>query len=101
MAYASRVVSIRCICTSGQGGWQLIVNKDVGQWGTEYDAAHDLARVPLHVRTLNDPVESLSMYLIPALDAEGAPRTMPHGTLKIVWEKTELSADWKIDAIAP
>jgi hypothetical protein len=43
-----------------------------------------------------EPMESLSIYLIPSVDAEGAPATLPHGTLKIVWEKTELMTDWKV-----
>jgi hypothetical protein len=76
--------------------WQLIINKQVGQWGTDYDATQDVARIPLHLRTLADPIESLSIYLIPAVDPQGAAPTTAHGVLKIVWEKTELTTDWKV-----
>src|SRR6266705_3353530 len=34
------------------GGWTLIVNKNTGQWGTEYDAQYDLARLDMKVEPL-------------------------------------------------
>lgn len=79
-----------------RSGWKLIVNKAVGEWGTDYDPTQDLARVDLRSRTLTDPVESLSIYLVPTLDAPNAPVTLPRGLLRIVWERTELTADWKV-----
>jgi hypothetical protein len=33
-------------------GGQLIVNKKTGEWGTEYDAAQDLVRIPLRASAL-------------------------------------------------
>lgn len=77
-------------------GWQLIVNREIGQWGEYYDPANDVAHIPLQKRTLKDSVESLSMYLIPSAGSGTA-----HGTFKIVWEKTELSADWKVEGESP
>ena len=79
-----------------KSGWQLIINKQVGQWGTDYDASQDVARIPLRVKTLSEPVESLTMYLIPTLNLPAQATEMPHGELKIVWEKTELTTDWKV-----
>ena len=38
-------------------GAELIVNRQTGQWGTEYDPARDLARIPMERRTLSTPVE--------------------------------------------
>ncbi|HXC25356.1 MAG TPA: DUF2911 domain-containing protein, partial [Gemmatimonadaceae bacterium] len=40
-------------------GWQLIVNKEVGQWGLTYHPQFDLGRVPMTVATTtaNPPVE--------------------------------------------
>ena len=72
-------------------GWTLIINKNTGQWGTEYDAKHDLARVPLRHRQLRDPVESLIIALVPA--SATAPAT---GQLRIVWGTADLSADWSV-----
>src|SRR5688572_19924243 len=36
-------------------GWKLIVNKNTGQWGTNYVAEQDLARIDLRKRTLSAP----------------------------------------------
>jgi hypothetical protein len=72
-------------------GWTLIINKNTGQWGTEYDAQHDLVRVPLRVRQLRDPVESLHIALVPA--SATAPAT---GQLRIVWGTADLSTDWAV-----
>lgn len=72
-------------------GWKLIVNKNTGQWGTEYLAEHDLVRVDLRKRQLSAPVESLSIWLIPAT----GPGT-PTGELRIAWGDTELSTNWSM-----
>ena len=32
-----------------EAGWKLIINKQTGQWGTEYDQKQDLARIPMKV----------------------------------------------------
>jgi hypothetical protein len=42
-------------------GWQLIVNKQTGQWGTDYDQSRDLARIPMRVATLPAPVEQFTI----------------------------------------
>lgn len=43
-----------------ESGWQLIVNKQTGQWGTQYDQAKDLGRVPMTLSNLASPQETLS-----------------------------------------
>lgn len=43
--------------------WQLIVNRETGQWGTMYDATRDLGRIPLTVTRLTEPVEQLTIRL--------------------------------------
>lgn len=43
-----------------ESGWQLIVNKQTGQWGTKYDPSQDLGRVPMMVTNLPAPQEVLS-----------------------------------------
>lgn len=72
-------------------GWKLIINSNTGQWGTEYDAKHDVARVDLRKRVLTTPVESLSIWLIPSR-AQGAPA----GELRFAWGDAELSTDWRM-----
>lgn len=43
-----------------ESGWQLIVNKQTGQWGTQYDQGMDLGRVPMTSTPLSPPQETLS-----------------------------------------
>ncbi len=78
-----------------RNGWKLIVSKQVLQWGTDYDPAQDLARIDLRARTLAEPLESLTFWLIPTI--ENAPSTtFPHGILRFAWGTTELSTDWRV-----
>ena len=41
--------------------WQLIINKQTGQWGTEYNQAQDLGRTPMQHSTLSSPQENMSI----------------------------------------
>jgi hypothetical protein len=80
-------------------GWQLIVNKEVGQYGTsiDYTPAADFVRIPLKARALTEPYESLSIYLIPNAAPRGTPAPLnPSGLLKIVWSTFELTAEWTL-----
>lgn len=43
------------------GTVQLIVNRQHGQWGTDYDAAQDLVHVPMHVATASTPREDFGI----------------------------------------
>ncbi|HKR07753.1 MAG TPA: DUF2911 domain-containing protein [Gemmatimonadaceae bacterium] len=78
-----------------RNGWKLIVSKEVLQWGTDYDASKDFARIDLRQRTLAEPIESLTFWLIPAIVPQAA-STYPHGVLKFAWGTTELSTDWRV-----
>lgn len=78
-----------------RNGWKLIVSKSVLQWGTDYDPTKDVARIDLRQRTLSEPVESLTFWLIPAIEPQTS-TTFPHGVLKFAWGTTELSADWRV-----
>jgi len=42
----------------GEKDWTLIVNKQTGQWGTEYNQAQDLGRVTMKVAPVKDTVET-------------------------------------------
>jgi hypothetical protein len=70
-------------------GWKLIVNKNTGQWGTNYVAEHDLVRIDLRKRTLTQPIESFSMWLIPQQGAAA-------GELRFAWADAELSTNWAV-----
>lgn len=58
--------------------WQLIINKQTKQWGTEYDAKQDLGRVPMTVTKPSAPIEKCNI----TLSAAGGNK----GKLQIEWE---------------
>jgi hypothetical protein len=45
----------------GEKGWKLIINKQTGQWGTEYDEKQDLGRVDMESSKLDAPVENFTI----------------------------------------
>ncbi len=57
-------------------GWQLVVNKQTGQWGTVYDQKQDAGRAPMTMGKTAAPVEQLTI----AIDD-----TPAGGTLRIEW----------------
>jgi len=63
-------------------GWMLIVNRNTGQWGTEYDAQYDLVRLPMKVERLAQPVERFTIAIEPR--GKG-------GVLALAWERTRAS----------
>lgn len=75
---------------------RLIVNRQTGQWGTDYDATKDLGRIPLTARPLAEPEETLTIYLVPlsANPAQGYAELK--GTLRIKWGIAELSTPWEV-----
>ena len=65
-------------------GYQLVINKQTKQWGTEYKPEMDLVRVPLTSTTLGTPVEQFTIAIEPA----GANA----GTLALRWDNLQLTA---------
>ena len=65
----------------GKTEWTLIVNKQTGQWHTEYNENRDLGRVKINVKTVPSPVERFKIDLA----ASGSNK----GTLSLAWETTE------------
>lgn len=41
--------------------FHLIVNSQTGQWGTQYDASHDVAHVAMDVEDLDPPADQLTL----------------------------------------
>jgi hypothetical protein len=68
-------------------GWQLIINKQTGQWGTEYNQGQDLARIPMKV---TQRPSGLEMFTI-SFDKTGSDSDM----LKMEWENTIASVGVK------
>jgi hypothetical protein len=67
----------------GETEWKLIVNKQTGQWGTNYDEKQDLGRVALKKGAPSGLVEQLTI---------GIDKADKGGVLKIAWENTEVTA---------
>ena len=55
----------------------IIVNRQVGQWGTGYDESHDLEMKSFSTEMLTTPVEKFTISIVPT-DAR-------HGTLVMEW----------------
>lgn len=68
----------------GPDGATLIVNSESGQWGTDYHAANDLARIPLTVSALDHEVERFTIGFTPGSATETA--------LHFQWDRT----DWSV-----
>ena len=43
--------------------WQLVINKQTGQWGLAYDQAQDLGRVPMDMSKPAAPIETMKITL--------------------------------------
>lgn len=68
-----------------ESGWKLIINKQTGQWGTQYDEKQDLARIDMQVGKTAAPVEQFLITLAPA--GKG-------GVLKLEWENTSATVNF-------
>jgi len=63
----------------GKSAWQLVINKQTGQWGTEYHEDQDLVRIDMKVEALAAAVEQFTIKLVPAGGT---------AVLRLEWEKT-------------
>jgi len=72
----------------GKNDWTLIVNKETGQWHTQYHSGRDLGRVKISVKTLAAPVEQFRIQLASAGGNKGI--------LSLSWETTEAFAPFTV-----
>ncbi|PWJ56943.1 Protein of unknown function (DUF2911) [Dyadobacter jejuensis] len=64
----------------GQGGWQVILNSESGQWGTEYNDGKDLFKVNVPIRVRPQVQEMFDIYF----------EEQPEGVNMILsWDQTE------------
>ena len=63
-------------------GWKLIINKQIGQWGTAYDSTRDLVRVDAKVEQFTTPVEQFGIAFEPVTDP---------AALTFTWDRTKYS----------
>lgn len=68
-------------------GGLLIINRQTGQNGQQYDQARDLGRIPLRARALDREVEA---FTIAVREENG------RGVLALQWDRTELTAEFTV-----
>jgi len=75
----------------GPAEWQLIINKQTGQWGTSYDDRLDVMRVPMTVSALGQDVEQLTIQLDARADT---------AALAIIWGRVRAETIIKVSYAA-
>jgi len=71
-----------------EGTWKLIINKQTGQWGTEYDEARDLGRIDLKKSALDQPIEQFTIEFVKKGEKSA--------DLILEWESTKLSVPVRV-----
>lgn len=72
----------------GEDQWKLILNKQTGQWGTEYNESSDLARVDMEKTMLDQPVDQFTIAIEPGSSGGGV--------IKMSWENTQLTVPFTV-----
>ena len=73
----------------GRDGWTLIVNRQTGQWGTDYDKTQDLGRTAMKVTTLRATVEQFTIAIEPTRNGSGL--------LVMRWDTTQASVPIRVE----
>jgi hypothetical protein len=68
-----------------QTGWTIMFNKEANIWGTNYNPAHDILRVPMQVEHLGEPVELMTIEVVPIANG---------GAINVIWERSKASAQF-------
>lgn len=72
----------------GPAQWQLVLNRETGQWGTQYNDGKDLARIPIPIRIKKRVSENFKIYFESV--ATGA-------TMVLNWDQTEAVVPLRVD----
>jgi len=73
---------------AADGSAKLVVNKQVGQWGTQYNEAQDLVRIDLKKDALAAPVDQFTVALTKGPSGGGI--------LILSWENTQYSVPFTV-----
>ncbi len=68
-------------------GAKLIINRQTGQWGTEYDPSKDFARIDLNQTTLAQPADQFTIAVAPLGTG---------GILRMRWDDKEYSLPFRV-----
>ncbi len=77
----------------GKKGWTMILNKQTGQWGTQYDERQDLARFPVAMRRIPAPVDTFTISIDRGKGVSGS--------IILRWENTRVSVPFERRATLP
>jgi hypothetical protein len=69
--------------------WTLIINKQTGMSGLDYDAAQDVGRVKLNLQSVSSPAESFTISLNANTNSNG-------GTISVMWDRTRGSIPFTV-----
>jgi hypothetical protein len=69
------------------GSYELVINRQTGQWGTDHDPRQDFVRVPLTVTSLPNPVERFTIGVVP----QGS-----GGAITLTWADRSLAAPFVV-----
>jgi hypothetical protein len=66
----------------------LIVNRQLGQWGTQYEEKQDLVRVDLKKQAAEAPADQFTMAIEKGADGGGV--------LGLIWEETQYTVPFTV-----
>src|SRR5688572_23924994 len=69
-------------------GWTLIINRQTGQWGTDYDKLQDVGRTAMQVSSLPAVVEKFTIGIEPTRNGSGV--------LTMSWDTTRASVPLRL-----
>jgi len=78
-----------CTLPQADGSAKLIINRLIGQWGTEYNEKQDLARVDLKREKAESAVDQFTMAIEKAPDGGGV--------IKLIWEEIQYSVAFTVE----
>lgn len=71
----------------GPTNWQVVINQETGQWGTEYDPTKDLFRASVPSYQVPDLQELFEISFVPELDGTN---------MLLHWDHTEVSVPIRV-----
>lgn len=64
----------------GPGSWQIVINEETGQWGTEYNDGMNFARIEVPIRIKTPVTENFTIYF---------EETISGANMILSWDQTE------------
>ena len=76
---------------------RLVINSRTRQWGIPYNAAGEVARVPMRTTTVAAPVESFTIAIVPGAAApQGQAPAPAGGVITMTWGTMQFAVDFTV-----